>query len=481
MDFATDYIRRGVIEAGYDGTDEPTYKKRPTADMSPQKTPTGEQRWAARSDAIQRLLTEGHDPLLGTVEPGKAGGLKKMQEVFGQAAFITGVAPALPELFTGSMLELGSDSEAVNLIRRLNSPSIMDGLPEENPLHSVGFRSWEASFSKAMSPVPQTSPELFWQEDVLRLSESSQQDDQPFRDSSGQEALELFMSRLSRTKVRVVHIEVANLRSYLTKSFTGDDIYPPTRYAYSNPDHPQLPAEARRSAAEVDAAFAKEDEVIRWLATDYAVGHPKVGFISNAGLQKIAVPAFGYEIPMKSLRSALSELVKTWGDGPLPPKYLEMDDHYLSLADMFQVMADVLAEQVRSGNFPSSVRVVRVYGPVETVNDVTPITGEVTGEAVARAASTLAGKLHDDEWKQVPSNAIPNRVKVGNLDVTAAQFLRLMAEAIASSSLDTKLQAKATSAFWGKDASYFRSGRSTRDLGVAWTYKPALVDAAYVH
>ena len=30
LDYVKDYIRRGVIEAGYDGADEPTYQQRPT-------------------------------------------------------------------------------------------------------------------------------------------------------------------------------------------------------------------------------------------------------------------------------------------------------------------------------------------------------------------------------------------------------------------------------------------------------------------
>src|ERR1022692_2154029 len=34
LDFVKDYIRRGVIQAGYDGTDEPTYRQRPTLDFS---------------------------------------------------------------------------------------------------------------------------------------------------------------------------------------------------------------------------------------------------------------------------------------------------------------------------------------------------------------------------------------------------------------------------------------------------------------
>src|ERR1700722_16721363 len=89
VDFVQDFVQRGVIEPGYDGTDEPTYKRRPLIDLP--KTKTAEERWLARRTAAEAFLTEARDPLTGAAEPGKAGGLKKMQEVFGQAACITGL------------------------------------------------------------------------------------------------------------------------------------------------------------------------------------------------------------------------------------------------------------------------------------------------------------------------------------------------------------------------------------------------------
>jgi hypothetical protein len=51
-----------------------------------------------------------------------------------------------------------------------------------------------------------------------------------------------------------------------------------------------------------------------------------------------------------------------------------------------------------------------------------------------------------------------------------------MAEAILSPASDTKLAVKASNAFWGRDAFFFHIGRSAEDLGVAWTFKPVLVE-----
>src|SRR5216684_2456453 len=87
-DFVLDYARRGVVELGYDGTDEPTYHRRSLPDLFTPKTP--EERWFGRVQAAGKFLTEARD-LMGNLRPGRSGGLKKMQEVFGEAACITGV------------------------------------------------------------------------------------------------------------------------------------------------------------------------------------------------------------------------------------------------------------------------------------------------------------------------------------------------------------------------------------------------------
>jgi len=473
VDFVLDYVRRGVIEVGYDGTYEPT-KQMPLLDLSLGKTPTAELRWRARGEAARQLLTDGRDPVTGAPRPGSDGGLKKMQQVFGQAACITGITLSVPELFSGSMAELGSDSEIVHQIRQYNKTAIMFGLPDENPLHAVTYRGLAAALSKDLSPVSQSSPELFWQEGVLRTSESSLPDNHLFHASDGPDAFNVVLGRLDRSKIRIIHVEIGNQKNYLTKAFTREDNYPPVKFAYAHPDQPQLPAEARRPASEVDAAFAKEEALIQWLAEDYTQGHPKVAFASSTGLKKLTPQGSDYDVRMSSLRSALGEALKTWGNGPLPPKYLEVDGHYLSLAEMFQVSADALKEVNRSGKLPQSVRVSQVYGPLETINDPVPVLGEVTVAAVARVAASLTDRLHDDAWKPVPTNAIPSRVKLDALDLNPAQFLRLMAEAIVTPSPETKLNVKETDMFWGRDVQKIRQSRSLRDLGVAWTYKPAV-------
>jgi hypothetical protein len=92
-DFILDYKKRGVIEVGYDGTDEPTYEHRPMVNLIENRDPKS--RWLARAAADEKFLTEARDPVTGTPIPDKVGGLEEMQRVFGEAACIRGASVSL--------------------------------------------------------------------------------------------------------------------------------------------------------------------------------------------------------------------------------------------------------------------------------------------------------------------------------------------------------------------------------------------------
>jgi hypothetical protein len=470
-DFVMDFIHRGVIQAGYDGADEPTYKQRPLIDFSNVRTP--EDRWLARQTTADKLLTEGRDPLTGAEVAGSIGGLKEMQEVFGPAACIKGVLLAVPDRMVGMMPEVGADSEAVNAIRRYNTQAIMFGVPDSSPVHGPFLRKWSAAIGKDMSPTPDTSPELFWQDNVLRTSESNGPDLRLFHAYDAVAGFKTMAAKLDRSRIHVIHVELASQRNYLAASFKPN----PLAYAYDHPDSPKLPADAGRARADVDAAYTKEDALMKWMAEEFFPANPGSRFVSSLDLKEMVAPGAGYSVSVSKLRSALEETLKTWGTDPVPPKYLLVDGRYLSMADMFQVMADALAEFQHGGKLPESVRLIPVYGPIPTQRDRGPATGEIAVASVATACTGLAARLHDDTWSPVPKNFIPGRVPVDGINLTAAQFLRLMAEALVSPSGDTKLTVKPTDMFWGLDATYFRT-RSIGDEGAAWTYKPAVLKTA---
>jgi hypothetical protein len=249
------------------------------------------------------------------------------------------------------------------------------------------------------------------------------------------------------------------------------------KLAYDHPDQAKLPADALRSVDDMDAAYAKEDAIIKWLVDDFAPANPGALFVSSTDLQRMTPPGTGYSLSMDGLRATLPDLLKIWDDNTIPPNYLLAEGRYLSLADMFQVMTDALAQLNRTGKLPQSVRVAKVFGPVEMPDDHGPTTGETTVASVARVCTGLTDRLHDYTWSPIPKNAIPSRVMIDGLNLTAAQFLRLMTQALATPSPATRLKVRMTYMFTTSAYAYPKT-RLESDQGGTWTFKPAPLNIA---
>jgi len=474
LDFVQDFVHRGVIEAGYDGSAEPTYAKRPLVEL--RKAHTAEERWQARADTAEKFLTEARDPLTGAPETGKDGGLKRMQEVFGEAVYIAGTTLYGADPMVKTIPEVGTDTETVQQLRRYNSKAIMAGLTDGSLLETVRYRTWAGAFSKEMSPVPAAPPELYWQDNLLRFSESTGTENRMLRASAGAEALKTALAKIDRSRIRLVQVDLGSDRDYLIPKFSHGEYYPPVRYAYNHPDRPKLPAEALRPATDVDKAYANADAALKWLTEELLRSDSAVHFVSTARLKAMVEPATDFSVPVKALRAATQQMLVAWGDKPAPPKFLPVEDHYLSRAEMFQAMADALAVLDHSRKLPKSVRVVPVVAPIEVVRGQMG-SGEVSASSVAHACATFAARLHDQTGTPVPHNVIPTQVTIAGIDVTPAQFLRLMTEALVAPSPKTKLQIKKMDMFSGLDELYYKT-RVIRDMGGLWTRKPAVLASA---
>jgi hypothetical protein len=474
LDLVQDFIRRGVIEVGYDGFSEPTYATRPLVQLRNANTP--EQRWQARADTAEKFLTEARNPLTGAPEPGKDGGLKRMQEVFGDAVYITGLTLYGADPMVQVIPEVGTDTETMYRLRQYNSKAVLSGLLDSAQLETTRYRGWAETFSKEMSPVPATPPELYWQDNVLRFSESTGVENRMLRASAGPDALKNALAKMNRSRIRLVRVDLGSDRDYLTPRFSRGESYPPVRFAYHHPDQPQLPAEALRSTADIDKAYANADATLKWLTEELLPGDSGVHFLSTAQLKRMVKPDTNFGVRVNALRSATEQMLAAWADKPAPPKYLPVEDHYLSRAEMFQAMADALARRDTSHKFPKSVRIVPVVAPIEVPRDK-PATGEVSASAVAHAAAGFAARLHDQTGDPIPNNVIPTKVNVEGIDVSPAQFLRLMAEALVAPSPQAKLQIKPEDMFSGIDELYYKT-RVIRDMGGLWTRKPAVLASA---
>jgi hypothetical protein len=481
-DFVLGYKKRGIIEIGYDGTDEPTYLHRPMLhkiDDLPSK-----ERWLERASEDEKFLSEGRDPLTGDPRPGTAGGLKAMQQVFGEAVYITGVSvgedhpdgaaqPTMPGAGAVPTVkpEIG-DWEVVPLLRRYKTEAILSGLPGSNPAHISGFSGSIAEIGRLMSPVLQASPELFWADNILRSSESAGLGARVIHGYEGPSALQDFATKLERSKLRIIHMELGSEIDYLKPDFAKSRLSPSLAYAYANPDNPKVPAEDRLSTDEVNSAYAKEEASLNWLLSSFLTANPGSRFVSNSDLKRMAGKSAGFSIRVEELRAALKEEIEKWGTDTYPPSYFQVGNNYLSLTEAFQVMTDALAELSRTGKLPPSVQVARVYGPLRMAIGHGPNIGDITVASIAKVCTQLTAGLHDETGYPMPKNTVPSIVTVDGVSMNAAQFLRLMAQALVDPTPETKLKVRMTY-MTPATAAVFPRTRSLDDVGTTWTFKPA--------
>jgi hypothetical protein len=493
VDYVKDYIRRGVIEAGYDGTDEPTYDVRPTLKFTGAQSP--DDRWKLRQSIAEKFLSEARDPLTGAPAAG-TGGLKEMQAVFGTARYLRGTElavedyrppprvvapkdnPAVP-LQPGTSLkptfgiyrEIGGDTETIQMMRPYNAAPIMFGIPSANPAQLPGYRVGYAHFGMLMSPAENTAPELYWQDYVLRVSEAAP----PVRGVKaveGVEAVKGIFEKADRKRVQVLQLELDGIENYLRPEFAHTAPNPPLRYAYSHPQAPKLPADTLVPPAETSAAWAKEDALLQWLADDFFHNNAGSRFISNADLSKMAGTGTGFSVSVPHLENAVNDALKKFDTDTFLFNYLKVDDQYLSLAELFQVMTDALAEYQKTGQLPQSVKAVKVYGPYRVVTGHGPNIGELTAGDIERTCADIAPVLHDDTAAGVPKNSVPPLLRINGMVLNPAQMIRLMGLALANPAPETKLAVRMK--FMLEEAgAILPKTRNVFDVGFVWTLKPA--------
>jgi hypothetical protein len=215
---------------------------------------------------------------------------------------------------------------------------------------------------------------------------------------------------------------------------------------------------------------------MQWLAEVYLPANKGSRFVADADLRKMVGLATGFDIVTGDLRSALTEMLTKWGTDTYPPSYILVHGRYLSLAELFQVLTDELAELHRTGKLPQTVKMVKVYGPIRVVTGHGPNVGEVTVGELARTCAELAGPLHDDSSTALPKNAIPSLLKINGIDLNPAQVLRLMAQAVVNPAPENTIRVRMTYML-GEAGGIFPKSREMSDDGFAWTIKPAPLNA----
>jgi hypothetical protein len=92
----------------------------------------------------------------------------------------------------------------------------MLGLREADSSRNLhGYRDGVRTFGALMSPVPNSAPELYWAEDILHLSETSDRSVQVLRGYEGFAVAKKTLESLDRAKVHIIRLELAAQKLYL--------------------------------------------------------------------------------------------------------------------------------------------------------------------------------------------------------------------------------------------------------------------------
>ncbi len=462
VDRLKDYSNRGLVDIGYTGEDEPSYLYRPKPNLLLAETP--EARWAAKADAARRFLTDFKNPVTGLPVPGLSGGLKRTQEVFGNVAFITGITTTI-----------GGDSPSSYEVRRMIPTAVMGGIPGPDPRRGIEGSSVSASnFSKFMSPDPVESPEVFWEDNLLRLSDMSLVDNRPHSTDEGPEALKKVYEKLDRSHVRIIKLEVAAYRRYLRRRADGSVVADPLEWLYYHPDDPVIPItmKALVTQTEVEAGYKKDEATLKWLLEEFLPANPGSRFITIRELAQMQAAADS-EVSAEQLKALASGLDAEYVRFPMrPPDFGRAGASFFTLAESFDLFVQALAGFDKTGSLPKSVALTPMYGPLTLPNDMGPRSAPVPVSEVIKAAAEIAPKLADTGWKTVPANAVPAMITVGSLRLNAAQFLRLMALAYLDPSREKPLSVSSI-LLDTQSAFMFPKNTPMTDQGNSWAFKPA--------
>ena len=290
--------------------------------------------------------------------------------------------------------------------------------------------------------------------------------------NGGSAAFRNFLKSIDRSKVHVIKVHLGHPSNYVKPTFNHGELNP-LRWAYENPKRQRIMDDSRLSDAEVEAAYAKETELLNWLVGDFFKDNPGSRFISAHELAGMVQTATGTTVSLETIRAANKDMLEQWREiGTYLPNYARVGTQYFSLSDMFYLLANTVGGMNASGRMPESVNLKFVYGPTETPDMVNTAIQSVSRGDIEKTAAVLARQLHDDTWKELPANRVPAKIRCRDVDMNAAEFLRLMSEAMVATDETAKIPVRRFWMFSSAGEGFPRS-RNKNEEGGMWTNKPA--------
>lgn len=456
-------VRAGGAEIGYDGSEEPTPAARPRPNFRSARSPVD--RWRARIEVLEWFLSEGRHFVTGEPDPTTRGGLAGFVEVFGPPAAVW-----------GANLDVGVDPELSHLLDRLGLDPLLPGLPSRDAppaRHLHGYRGNATMFATLIAPVQDTAPELFWLNHRLHLSDYTGEGTGVVAAHGGVPAFEALVARLDRTRPHVVRVRLGAPGLDTRVGFGRRNYVTPLEFAYDNPRDIRLPDDALLDRATVEEGYARQDALVRWVLTTFAPANPGSGFVSVARLRQMVGRGKPLVVRREALPASVRSFLDTWhAQGMSPPDGLRVGDEDLSLADLVAVLTTAVAGRREETRSSDAIVAPRVFGPLVLGDEGAVEPSTVTVGAVVAAAGALSSRFAETGWQPVPVAMVPAAVRVGGVEVDAAQFLHLLCEAALASRDETHLTVRPLSMRTALGEA-LPSSRGRVETGAVWTLRPA--------
>lgn len=440
VDYLLSLNERGLVEFGYHAHHDPTYNNRPQSSLTVSST------YQEAYDALYTWISCRKDPVYGGCIGERGGGIDAVLAAFGQVEIVTGLGYG-----EGVQIERSAGSEAV---RQLLPDRLLGyGFPDHGSI--VRDRDYIAArdgLLALLTPTHETSSAVFWMDNVIRINDSASLEGiqgGPLRE--GPAAITAALDAVDGTRSFVITVGVADKYHYTAASTS------PTKWAYSNPDTPELPPDLLVSDMVRERSYAMTEQSLRYLAERLSSDPDAFQFVGADEVVELFTSGDYWDVDAGELEQMSLWMLNEWRGQP--PDWVYDGEDFYSLADAFALFVDALA-----GVEPAETRVSNIFGPWSP--PVQHAGGTTVSVADLRAA--LEGGLIEDD-------RIAETYLVGGQDLTSTQVLYALGYLYAAERAGVSLVSVTIPATDTAPATlaYLDAMGCPNCLDTAWSLKPA--------
>jgi len=335
-----DYLRtlqgEGLVQFGYHAHHDPTYLNRP------QNALGADPSYDEVYEALFSWITCEKDPVVGGCVAPRGGGLEAILDGFGEVVIVTGLG-----IGEGVQIERSAGSQAVRDL--LGDRMVAFGFPDHGATdRQPGYAAARDALLALLTPTHETSSGTLWMDNSIRINdEASVEGVDIGRLHEGPSSVAPAIEALDGTRSFVLNSGIADKYLYTVDSTS------PTKWAYANPESPELPADLLNPTAERERRYARTQESLDYLA-EVMTADPGIRFVDATGIVGLFTSEDYWTVDDDELEQIALWTLHHWVGRP--PVWTYDGEDFYSLADTFALLA------ARLGGTSLDV-VSQVYGP----------------------------------------------------------------------------------------------------------------------